>query len=170
MQDTVILQLSQGSRTPTPKYSKCLVLCVTTVSLCSKAVAARRPSILPKGFPCCWDRAVSAPQRLEIALVTGKRLFANHPFRSPSSHCSISRRFLLGGRSSIPFRISPKLRTLVNSVSGCASSIRRLTFGLGGMAQRPNSESTIVSSRNPVTDRPAGHNPVDVPDPDQNRQ
>jgi hypothetical protein len=122
---------SQESKIFTPKPSKCLVLCVATESPCSRAVAARRPSMLAKGFPCCCLMAVNVPQRPAIAFVTGRRFWANHPLRSPSSQCSISLRFLLGGRSSIPFRISPKVRTLVNSELGCAASIQRFTLGIG---------------------------------------
>jgi len=77
-----------------------------------------KPIDVAKGLPCCCDLAASIPQRSEIALVTGRRLSPSHPFRSLASHCSSSLRFLLGGRSCIPLRISPMLRTRVKGISG----------------------------------------------------
>ncbi len=143
---------------------------MTIVNPCSKPVAASKPSILPRGLPCWCDFAAKIPQRSEIALVTGKRLPPNQPFRPTSSHFSSSVRFLLGGSSSIPLRISPKHKTLVKSDSGGMDSTQLFTLGCGGVALRLNSESTFVSRRNPFTVQRADRNPVAAPSSGQTRQ
>src|SRR5437764_2900380 len=129
-----------GSIKVTPKLSKCRVLRVTIVRPCSRAVAASSPSMLPSGLPCCCAWAVSIPQRLEMDLVTGRRLLPNHPLRSASIHRSRSLRFLPGARSSMPLRISPRHKTLVKSLAGSAAATQRLTLVSGGMVLRLNSE------------------------------
>src|ERR1017187_2463421 len=130
-----VIWLSHGSKSDTPKSSKCLVLRVATVRPCSRAVAARRPSMLPNGFPCCCDRAASIAQRLEIVLVTGRRLFLRDHPPNPAVRDQMVEN-LHHGDTIISFNydlvIERALRTSVEESVAFGALFRRRLVALGG--------------------------------------
>ena len=85
----------------------------------------------------------SSPTACESLFEIGRRLDPNQPRRSTPTQASSSRRFLPSRNSSIPRRISPRLRTLTYSAVGSADSIHALTPVPAGVALRLNSERTF---------------------------
>src|SRR5436305_657381 len=63
--------LSQGLKTLIFKPTKSLTLRVATVRSCSRAVAAKRPSMIETGVPRSFAKPASNPHRSAIVSVTG---------------------------------------------------------------------------------------------------
>ncbi len=125
----------------TPVTAKSASLRVTTVRRWQEAVAAIRPSTAGT----LRDRATRRPHSSATLASTERTRSSNQRGNAVSSHPTIRARWRPPSIFSMPLRISPSVRTLMNRVSGFAASNQSRTKhgGLGLV----NSESVQVSIR-----------------------
>ncbi len=115
------------------------------------AVAAIRPSKVAIWIPVFWAFAERIAHRSAIERVTGRRRLSKEAAKS-CCHCSSWLRRLPSGRTSIPRRISAKVKTLTKSDSSKVVFSQRSTCGSGAPI-RENSDRTFGSRRKWVKGR-----------------
>jgi len=133
----------------TPSSAKSFTLRVTTVRLCSNAVAAIMPSGTLSGRPSDWRSPSSSPHRAAIGCVTGRTRPGKRSVRWRSSACCSRARREASCMVAKPDSSSPILTTLRNNVSISCAATQLFTLGSG--RARINSEGILVSRRNPFT-------------------
>ncbi len=122
---------SQGLRRDKPSPVKWLMLRVTSVRSCSRAVAASSPSITGNCLPRSLASADRNPQRSAMGVVTLKTRSENQPRRTESSQAWRLIRFALGGSKPMPLQISPSVRVLTKTFCFPACCRNSATRGSG---------------------------------------
>src|SRR5215469_2849650 len=143
---TVKHQDVHGLNTGTLVADTSVELRVTKVRLCSKAVAASKPSITGIGVAAS---PIITPQRSATFSSSERIRPTKRCLRSRLSHASSFTRRAASGWDVIPLRISPSVRTLRYKSPSSVSWIHCTTFGSGFL--RRSSDTTLVSRRNPLT-------------------
>ena len=146
--------ISQGLIMLTPSPTKSLILRVTRVRPCSKAVAPIIPSAVLSGIPCNCRMPSNSPQRSATGAETGNILPSNQGNNSSMYQPSKNLRRFPSGSSVIPFLISPSVTTLRNRLSSSCASSHCTKRGSGCFLT--NSEGILVSSKYSFTIQPGG--------------